>query len=174
LPDEIWHLRGIGKYNLAENAVKAMLAVHHERVELWEILDKEHAEELLDKIVDRHLSQIDEDVVRKIRYELAILTNASKKTVERDIPFYQKFSLILGEEDVAKKPCGEGVLKTCEILGYSPKETAYVGDSQVDILTARNAGVFSIAVLSGMGLKHLEKLKPDFIFKNILEMSKKV
>ncbi len=108
-------------------------------------------------------------------YELAIFTNASKKTVIRDIPFYRKFSVILGEEEVKKKPSGEGILKICEILGYKSKEAGYVGDSQVDILAARDAGCLAIAVLSGMGLRiHLEKLKPDYLFKNIFEMSEKL
>ena len=108
-------------------------------------------------------------------YELAIFINASKKTVIRDIPFYRKFSAILGEEEVKKKPSGEGILKICEILGYKSKEAGYVGDSQVDILAAKDAGCLAIAVLSGMGLRiHLEKLKPDYLFKNILEMSEKL
>lgn len=108
-------------------------------------------------------------------YDLAIFTNASKKTVIRDIPFYRKFSVILGGEEVKKKPSGEGILKICEILGYAPEDAGYIGDSQVDILAAKNAGAQSIAVLSGMGLRlHLEKLKPTYLFKNILEMSEKL
>ena len=67
------------------------------------------------------------------------------------------------------------ILKICEILGYKPKEAGYVGDSQVDILAAKDAGCLAIAILSGMGLRiHLEKLKPDYLFKNILEMSEKL
>jgi phosphoglycolate phosphatase-like HAD superfamily hydrolase len=45
----------------------------------------------------------------------------------------------------------------------------------VDIMAARDAGVMSVAVFSGMGLKKdLEKAKPDYLFENILEMAKRI
>ncbi len=115
------------------------------------------------------------DILLDKKYELAIFTNTSKETVKRDISFYKKFKIILGEEDTEKKPSGKGITMIREELGFSEKETAYVGDSQIDVLAAKNARVRSIAVLSGMGLKiHLETLNPDYIFENILEMSKKL
>lgn len=48
-----------------------------------------------------------------------------------------------------KKPAPDSVLEAMRQLGVSPKETAYVGDSDVDVMTARNAGVLGCAVSWG-------------------------
>ncbi len=116
-----------------------------------------------------------EKVINKLsnKSELAIFTNTGKETVKRDLNFADKFSLILGEEEVKhKKPSGEGIIKVMSKLGYKENETGYIGDSVIDILAAKNAGVYSIGVCSGMGLKkHLELVKPDYLFENILDLS---
>jgi HAD superfamily hydrolase (TIGR01549 family) len=202
-PQEIWHLRGMGKYNSSKNAIKAMLVLSYQNKELQKTLNKEEAEEILDGLISSQKIDVNKitkihfiyknffsseeagkyiklfpfakEAINKLKekgYELAILTNASIETVKRDLPFYNKFSLIFGEENVAKKPSGEGIIKIYDNLGYSSEETGYVGDSTVDILAAKDAKVTPISVLSGMGLKiHLEKLNPDYIFKDILELS---
>jgi len=112
------------------------------------------------------------------KYILAVFSNSSKHTLERDLEkFAHFFSVVLGEESVTKpKPSGEGILKVMEILKYSDKNNVfYVGDSIVDIIAAKDAGVKSIAVSSGMSLKKdLEKAKPDYLFENILEMAKQL
>ncbi|RLJ04534.1 MAG: hypothetical protein DRP18_04575 [Candidatus Aenigmatarchaeota archaeon] len=112
--------------------------------------------------------------LRKSGFKLAIFTNASRKTVERDLEGLglENFSVILSEDDVKrKKPSGEGIKKVMEILKISPDKTAYIGDSCVDVHAARDAGVQAWVVLTGMGLKiHLEKEKPDMIFRNLTEI----
>lgn len=48
-----------------------------------------------------------------------------------------------------KKPAPDSVLEAMRRLGVSPGETVYVGDSDVDVMTARNAGVLGCAVSWG-------------------------
>lgn len=48
-----------------------------------------------------------------------------------------------------KKPAPDSVLEAMRRMGVGPQETAYVGDSDVDVLTARNAGVACVAVSWG-------------------------
>ena len=50
---------------------------------------------------------------------------------------------------VAKKPAPDAVLAAMRELGVSPADTVYVGDSEVDVETARRAGVPCISVLWG-------------------------
>ena len=50
---------------------------------------------------------------------------------------------------IRRKPAPDMVLKALEHLGANQNECVYVGDSDVDIATARNAGVKSISVLWG-------------------------
>ncbi len=50
---------------------------------------------------------------------------------------------------IAPKPAPDGLFPILEELGASPEETLYVGDSDVDIQTAYNAGMDSCGVLWG-------------------------
>lgn len=52
-------------------------------------------------------------------------------------------------EGVRRKPYPDMVLKTIEQLGLTPDECVYIGDSEVDIETANNAGIDCISVLWG-------------------------
>ena len=48
-----------------------------------------------------------------------------------------------------KKPAPDSVLEAMRQLGVSPDETVYVGDSEVDVQTAQNAGLRCLAVSWG-------------------------
>lgn len=53
------------------------------------------------------------------------------------------------KEGVRRKPAPDGVLAVLAALGVPPAEAAYVGDSEVDIETARNAGLPCLSVTWG-------------------------
>ena len=56
----------------------------------------------------------------------------------------------IGEnEHIRKKPAADAVLEALQQLGVGPEGGVYVGDSDVDILTARNAALPCISVLWG-------------------------
>ena len=50
------------------------------------------------------------------------------------------------EGGVRKKPAPDSVLTVMQELNASPESTVYIGDSEVDIQTAKNAGVACISV----------------------------
>ena len=52
-------------------------------------------------------------------------------------------------EGVPLKPAADPVLEALRLLDTSPADAVYVGDSDVDILTAQNAGIPCISVLWG-------------------------
>lgn len=61
--------------------------------------------------------------------------------------FAELIDIAVGEsENVQKKPAPDGVLKVVKKLGLSSKECVYTGDSEVDIQTAKNAGMDCISV----------------------------
>ena len=65
-----------------------------------------------------------------------------------------KFSAAWGQQEgIKRKPHGEGVEKLLDILGYTKDDCVYIGDSDVDVITARNAGVDMIGVLWGFRTK---------------------
>ena len=52
-------------------------------------------------------------------------------------------------EGVARKPAPDTALKALRELGVSAEKAIYVGDSDVDIMTARNAGLDCVSVTWG-------------------------
>jgi phosphoglycolate phosphatase len=62
-----------------------------------------------------------------------------------------------------KKPDPEGLLALMAEAGARPEETVMIGDSKVDVLTARNAGAWSIGCTFGLAPESLTAMQPDVI-----------
>ena len=56
--------------------------------------------------------------------------------------------------------------------GAQPDETVMVGDSEVDILTARNAGLWSVGVTYGFAPQTLEQVPPDVLVDTPAELAR--
>jgi phosphoglycolate phosphatase len=83
---------------------------------------------------------------------MAIVSNKLDSAVkELDREYFSGYTAAaIGEmEGVARKPAPDTVEKALEALGLSKEETVYVGDSDVDIQTAKNAGLPCISVTWG-------------------------
>ena len=64
--------------------------------------------------------------------------------------FGDRMQVAVGDDPSRRrKPAPDSVLEAMRRLGVTREETVYVGDSDVDVLTARNAGVPCVAVLWG-------------------------
>jgi len=50
---------------------------------------------------------------------------------------------------IKKKPAPDSIFDAIEALGADPNEVVYIGDSEVDVLTAKNAGISFIGVSWG-------------------------
>ncbi len=92
--------------------------------------------------------------LREKGYLLAVLSNkvhAATVTLIDDY-FPDTFDEVMGENEAAgikRKPCPVALNTIMEKLGVQKCETAYVGDSEVDLLTAQNAEVDCISVTWG-------------------------
>lgn len=62
-----------------------------------------------------------------------------------------------------KKPDPMGLRKLMEETGASPEETVMIGDSQVDVETARNAGAWAVGCTFGFGPLALGDTPPDVL-----------
>lgn len=88
---------------------------------------------------------------------LAVLSNkpdfATRSAVEHFLP--DIFDLAFGaREGIALKPAPDALFAILNSLGVTSAETAYIGDSEPDILTAKNASVaLSISVAYGFRTK---------------------
>lgn len=69
--------------------------------------------------------------------------------------FNDYVSVAIGEGDaIRKKPAPDSVFEAMRRLGADPVSTVYVGDSEVDVATARNSGLPCISVLWGFRDKY--------------------
>ena len=81
-----------------------------------------------------------------------IVSNKPDSTVQSlsDALFQGKADISVGEKaGIRRKPAPDTVLAAMEALGVTKAETVYVGDSEVDVMTARAAGVPCISVTWG-------------------------
>lgn len=53
------------------------------------------------------------------------------------------------EKGIKRKPCPDSLIAVMERLNADPKKTVYIGDSEVDIQTAKNAGLPCVSVVWG-------------------------
>lgn len=90
--------------------------------------------------------------------KVAIVSNkpdaTTKKLGEMFFPGLPAFGQ---RDDIPKKPAPEMVWKALETLGADAEDAVYVGDSEVDVQTARNAGLPLVAV--SWGFRMVEQLK---------------
>jgi phosphoglycolate phosphatase len=68
-----------------------------------------------------------------------------------------------GDSFPKKKPDPLGLVSLMEETGARPEETAMIGDSKVDVETARNAGVWSVGCVFGFGPQNLMETPPDVV-----------
>jgi phosphoglycolate phosphatase len=68
-----------------------------------------------------------------------------------------------GDSFAAKKPDPMGLRRLMEETGAAPEETAMIGDSQVDMMTARNAGAWAVGCVFGFGPQTLMETPPDVL-----------
>jgi len=73
------------------------------------------------------------------------------------------FRVYGGNSFATKKPDPEGMLTLMAEAGARPDETVMIGDSQVDVLTARNAGAWSIGCTFGLAPQTLDIEQPDVL-----------
>ncbi|MBQ5824964.1 MAG: HAD family hydrolase, partial [Clostridia bacterium] len=90
--------------------------------------------------------------VKSAGYKVAVVSNKpdvfTKKLVDELFGEYIPFA-IGRSEDIPRKPAPDMVLYAMQRLGSDTSTTVYVGDSEVDVITSKNAGVPCIGCLWG-------------------------
>lgn len=101
----------------------------------------------------------------------AVLTNKPVRISNRIIDGLRLGGAFLrvygGNSFETKKPDPEGLLHLIHEAGADPAETLMVGDSTVDIQTARNAGCPSCGVTYGFQPETLSDPAPDFLIESL-------
>lgn len=84
--------------------------------------------------------------------KVAVVTNKAQEMAEKVVTklFGNSFDYILGmRPEIPAKPDPTGVFAAMDKLGVKPNETAFVGDTGMDVLAGVNSGAFPIGVLWG-------------------------
>jgi HAD superfamily hydrolase (TIGR01549 family) len=103
-----------------------------------------------------------------------IVTSGTRKRILRELAAFgveHHFAhVVCGDDGHQRKPHPEALSICLQRLGIAPHEAVYVGDSAEDVMMARGAGVFSIAV-RGMFPNHasLAAANPDVIVDSLGE-----
>lgn len=104
------------------------------------------------------------------RYPLVIVTARDRQAADRFLeqhglrPFFQH--IISGQTCEHTKPYPDPILFSAKLLGVSPTNLLMVGDTTVDILSARRAGAQSVGVLCGFGEEpELRRAGADLILR---------
>lgn len=101
-------------------------------------------------------------VLKEKGYKTAVVSNKPNFLVKELCSHYfgDLLTLAFGEDktlNIPTKPSPEGVWMAMEALGSTKEETVFVGDSETDFQTGKNAGVPCISVTWGFRTK--EQLK---------------
>lgn len=135
---------------------------------LQRALPQDVSPERLDALVERYKSDyqehlLDETVpypgvaglLRELKdrgMRLAVLSNKPHASTIRICGqlFPGIFELAWGDRpDVPRKPDPTAVWRALEAMGVPKEKAVYIGDSETDIRTARNAGLYAVGVLWG-------------------------
>ena len=100
-------------------------------------------------------------------------TGKYSKVLMEHFDLMHHFEVLIGREDVDKpKPDAEPILKALDVLDSKNREIWMIGDTKLDLISAKNAGVNSIGVLSGYDTIDILKKHSDVIFSDALEAVK--
>lgn len=82
----------------------------------------------------------------------------------------EEFKVLIGREDVENpKPHAEPILKALEQLAIEDKDVWMIGDTKLDLVSAKNAQVNSIGVLSGYDKREALEGFTEIIFEDALK-----
>ncbi|WP_066164748.1 HAD family hydrolase [Aliarcobacter cryaerophilus] len=117
------------------------------------------------------------DELKKLDINLAVLSNKPHEfTVSYVNHFFKNYNFkeIHGQKkDIPKKPDPKAALDIVKCLNSSCENTYFIGDTKIDMQTAKNANMTAIGVLWGFrDEKELRDFGADFIVSNPLEILK--
>ena len=105
---------------------------------------------------------------------MAVLTNkpvGASRGILQGLGLTDSFRFVYGGNSFErKKPDPMGVDSILRDFGAAPQQVMFVGDSEIDVLTARNAGTWVCGVTYGFGSHRLAEYPPDLLVDNLTEL----
>jgi phosphoglycolate phosphatase len=108
------------------------------------------------------------------RFSMGVLTNKPVRVSVRileGLGLTKYFRTVYGGNSFeTKKPDPLGVRRILEEFGVAPKQAMLIGDSEVDVQTARNAGTLAASVNYGFGAHDRAAYPPDIYLNCLTEL----
>ena len=105
---------------------------------------------------------------------MAVLTNKPVRFSQQlldGLGFAKYFRYVYGGNSFhTKKPDPQGLEVLLHDFGAAPRQAMLVGDSHVDVQTARNAGTWSCSVTYGLGQDLLSEYPSDLVIDSLVEL----
>jgi phosphoglycolate phosphatase len=105
---------------------------------------------------------------------MAVLTNKPvrvSRAIIEELGVGERFRFVYGGNSFErKKPDPMGVDSILREFGAAPAQAMLVGDSEIDVQTARNAGTWACGVTYGFGSHRLGEYPPDVLVDNLTEL----
>lgn len=106
---------------------------------------------------------------------MAVLTNKPvrfSRLILEGLGLSRYFRYVYGGNSFpAKKPDPQGMEVLLGNLGVAPRQALVVGDSEIDVQTARNAGTWVCCVNYGLGRERLSEYAPDLLVASLTELA---
>ena len=117
--------------------------------------------------------------LRRRGIPMAVCTNKHQSAAETIVgalfPHDTFWEIIGDQEGLPRKPDPQKVLRIMKNFGVTGEQTAYFGDTSVDMDTARNAGAFAVGVLWGFrSREELVAHGADILLTHPMELFEKV
>jgi len=107
-------------------------------------------------------------------FSMAVLTNKPVRVSRRileGLGLVKYFRTVYGGNSFeTKKPDPLGARKILHEFGVAPQEAMLIGDSEVDVQTARNAGMLAATVNYGFGTHDRAAYPPDVYLNHLTEL----
>lgn len=176
------------KYFVGDGMIKLMERVLPEQNRddvtvnrLFESFFKFYSEHYLDKTVAYDGIHNVLDTLKKDGVKIAVVSNKKDDMAQIVVEkiFGNVFDFVVGKrEGYPTKPDPKLTLEVIDILGVTPKECAFVGDSGMDMAAAKNSGCLAVGVLWGFRTAdELNNNGADYLLENtsgIAELIKEI
>jgi phosphoglycolate phosphatase len=107
-------------------------------------------------------------------YKMAVLTNKPVRFSEailHGLGLADHFQFVFGGNSFEKKkPDPMGVEILLHNFSVQPSEAMMVGDSSVDVETARNSGIYACGVSYGLGFESMRACPPDIMLHSLVDL----
>ena len=126
---------------------------------------------LYDKLWDDHVVQEDDDGTALIYVDRHLVHEVTSPQAYEGLKLAKFFKAIYGGNSfVTKKPDPLGANTLLHELAVAPQNSLMIGDSEVDVQTARNAGMISAIVNFGFGTHDRDTFPADIYLDRMEEL----